>query len=97
MNYRKALISSTIVIACYAAAAHADARADDLDVIRHTVPAASTETADHGQGTYCRIGNTIPGWTCDQELSANGGTGTTGPALSPTPPSKPDCENGPKA
>lgn len=76
------------------------ARADDNPY--HPTPAASTETSDHGQGTYCRIGLSIPGWTCDQALSASGGPGNTDnnkatltPDTPHTPPSPP-CDHGPK-
>lgn len=103
MDYRKALISSTIAIACYAAAAHADAKADSLNPYL-PVPAASTETADHGAGTYCRIGLTIPAWTCDQELAMNGenkevpvveGRHHVAPAKPTTTPPSPPSPPGP--
>lgn len=64
-------------------------------------PVAVVNPADiivKGDARYCVKGKLIPGWTCDQELSANGGTGTVA-AVAPagsirsTPPS---CEHGDK-
>lgn len=65
------------------------AYANDADNPYLPKPAASTETADHGAGTYCRIGLTIPAWTCDQELSANGNAGITDSGHSTVTPPKP--------
>jgi len=71
MNYRKAFISSTIALSCYAAAAFADAKADENPYTPE--PAASTETADHGQGTYCSTRPLGAFWSCEApDMSSNG-------------------------
>lgn len=103
MNFLKPALSITFAICTLAGASVLDAaRADDNPY--HPAPIAVSETPDHGQGTYCRIGNMIPGWTCDQELSTGGGygTGTPDPTSAvkqswavdhpPPKPTKPPCE-----
>lgn len=106
MNFLKPTLSITFALCTLAGASVLDAaRADDSANPYLPKPAASSETSDHGQGTYCRIGNMIPGWTCDQELSTGGGYGTGTPDPSskdkqaygathqPKPP-KPPCDKG---
>lgn len=71
------------------------ARADDLDVIRHTTPAPSTEGS---YGPYCSIRPLGAIWTCDQALSTGGGPGNTDnnkATLTPdTPHTPPACDHG---
>jgi hypothetical protein len=85
-------ILGAIAVAAIAPPAYADENP------YHPSPIAVSETPDHGAGTYCRIGNTIYAWTCDQ-AGYLGGDGTQ-PSVTLSPnsflskPSKPPCDNG---
>lgn len=79
MTIRNALISSTIAISCLAAAAYADAaKAEGLNPYQ-PVPAASSETFDHGHGTYCSNRPLGALWSCEAPKLTGGGTGTGTP------------------
>lgn len=102
MNFLKPALSITFALSMLAGASVLDAaKANDADNPYLPKPAASTETADHGQALYCVKGRMIPGWTCDQELSLNGdGVQPTihyTPKPTPAPPSPPSCDHGDKS
>lgn len=90
MNFLKPALSITFALSMLAGASVLDAaRADDLDVIRHTVPAPSIDPSTIiyvGDGKWCRIHPTGDLWVCNQELPTGGGTGTGTP--DPTPAEK---------
>lgn len=73
------------------------AKADDLDVVRHTVSGESTETGDHGWGRFCDIKNRIPFYTCLPDGYINGAGEhrlaiTAETRISPKP-TKPPCDH----
>ena len=94
----KAYIAIPIALSCYLGAAYADAAKADPGNPYHPVPAASSETPDHGRGTYCSKVPVIG--TCEIIISSRNGLGevrvSITPEAKPAPAKSPECDHGPK-
>lgn len=100
MNFLKPALSITFALSMLAGAGILDAaRADDNPFTPE--PSASTETADHGQGSYCSFGAGITGYSCAApDLTGGEAKGFAAREgkhhVTPTAPSPPACDHGPK-
>lgn len=97
MFVRKLLLAAAFFGAVSFGQAVSSARADDLDVVRHTVAGESTETGDHGWGRFCDVKNYIPFYTCSGGNYYNG-EGSRQLSISPeakvTKTEHPGCDGG---